>query len=209
MNTPDRRLPEILRHSPVQVALGEGALARLGDLATAAGARHALLVTDPALRAAGHVDRAVHYLHDAFIDVTLFDGAEPNPTSVCVQRGVAAARAGETGKNRPVDLIVGLGGGSAMDCAKGVNLLLTCGGEIADYRGDAPPDVLAKREPLLPSILIPTTAGTGSEAQSFALISDARTHAKMACGDRRLPGQGGLRPGQAILDPGLTWTMPP
>ena len=73
-----------------------------------------------------------------------------------------------------------LGGGSSLDCAKGMNFVLTNGGHMADYRGYG-----KARAPLLPMIGVPTTAGTGSEAQSYALISDAATHDKMACGDPR------------------------
>ena len=96
-----------------------------------------------------------------------------------------------------VDLIVGLGGGSSLDCAKGINFVLTNGGTMRDYRGFG-----KASKPMLPSIGIPTTAGTGSEAQTYALISDAETHAKMACGD---PKTAFL---VAILDPELTVTQP-
>jgi alcohol dehydrogenase len=84
-----------------------------------------------------------------------------------------------------------------MDCAKGINFLYSCGGQIQDYWG-----VGKATGELLPMIAVPTTAGTGSEAQSFALISDATTHVKMACGDVRA----GFR--VAILDPELTATQP-
>ena len=97
-----------------------------------------------------------------------------------------------------MDLLVGLGGGSSMDCAKGVNFLYTNGGVMADYWG-----VGKATRPMLPLIAIPTTAGTGSEAQSFALISDAKTHRKMACGDPK------AAPAIAILDPDLTASQPP
>ena len=96
-----------------------------------------------------------------------------------------------------IDSIVGLGGGSSLDCAKGVNFLLTNGGVISDYRGYGK---VAK--PLLPMIGVPTTAGTGSEAQSYAVISDAATHTKMACGDPSAAAR------IAILDPDLTMTAP-
>jgi alcohol dehydrogenase len=85
-----------------------------------------------------------------------------------------------------------------MDCAKGINFLYSCGGRIQDYWGRD-----KATGPLLPMIAVPTTAGTGSETQSFALISDAETHVKMACGDRRAAFR------VALLDPELTLTQPP
>ena len=197
-------VPAILNQSPVQVVFGDGALDGIGELAREAGGRErVLLVTDPAIIAAGHVARALEMLQSAGLDVITFDEVIPNPTTATVAAGLRAAR------GRSIGLIIGLGGGSALDAAKGINLLLTNGGAICDYWGDPPPDVLARREPLLPMILVPTTAGTGSEAQSFALISDTESHRKMACGDRRLPKAGGLRPRVAILDPLLTRTQPP
>lgn len=156
-----------------------------------------LLVSDAGVVAAGHAHRAAARLEAAGLTVVLFSDVHENPTTQDVAAGVAAAR-GER-----IDMIVGLGGGSAMDCAKGVNLILTNGGKIADYRGEN-----KTSRPLLPFIAVPTTAGTGSEAQSFALISDAATHEKIACGDRRPPEAGGMRPRWAILDPELTRTVP-
>jgi len=96
-----------------------------------------------------------------------------------------------------IDSIIGLGGGSSMDCAKGINFLLTNGGRMSDYRGYG-----KATQPMLPMIAIPTTAGTGSEAQSYALISDAETHVKMACGDPKAAF------GVAVLDPALTISQP-
>jgi alcohol dehydrogenase len=195
-------LRTLLRHSPVRVVFGPGTLGRLGELTKAQRIRCVLLVTDPGIQAAGHVDPAETALRQARLHVTVFDGARENPTIEHVGAGL------EVAQSRQVDCIVAIGGGSAMDCAKGINLLYTNGGEISDYHGDPPPDVLAKRRPLLPMICAPTTAGTGSEAQSFALLSDPVTHEKMACGDRRPPQEGGLRPRVAILDPHLTRTAP-
>ena len=85
-----------------------------------------------------------------------------------------------------------------MDCAKGINFLYSCGGRMQDYWGDG-----KATGPLLPMIAVPTTAGTGSETQSYALIADAETHVKMACGDKRAAFR------VAILDPELTLTQPP
>jgi alcohol dehydrogenase len=96
-----------------------------------------------------------------------------------------------------VDSVVAIGGGSSLDCAKGINFVLTNGGSMADYLGYG-----KAREPLLPMIAVPTTAGTGSEAQSYALIADAKTHVKMACGDPKASFR------VAILDPALTVSQP-
>jgi alcohol dehydrogenase len=97
-----------------------------------------------------------------------------------------------------VDFIVGLGGGSSMDTAKGTNFLLTNGGRMQDYWG-----VGKASRPMLPLIAIPTTAGTGSECQSAALIADEVTHQKMACLDHKAAAR------VAILDPVLTLSQPP
>ena len=142
--------------------------------------------------AAGHVERALDSLQNAGLEVTIFDGVEENPTTLHVDAGVKVAR------NHSIDFLVGLGGGSAMDCAKGINFILTNGGVMADYWG------LNKATKLmLPMIAVPTTAGTGSEAQSFALICDPITHRKMACGDVKAACRA------AVLDPDLTRTCPP
>jgi alcohol dehydrogenase len=150
-----------------------------------------LVVTDPGLEAAGHPRRAVASLKSAGLEVFLFNEVEENPTSKHVDLGVAFARP------LAIDLIVSVGGGSAMDCAKGINFVLTNGGAMADYRGFG-----KAQRPMLPSIGVPTTAGTGSEAQSYALIADEKSHMKMACGDRKAAFQ------IAILDPELTVSQP-
>jgi alcohol dehydrogenase len=96
-----------------------------------------------------------------------------------------------------IDSLIGLGGGSSLDCAKGINFVLTGGGTMRDYWGHG-----KASRPMLPSIGIPTTAGTGSEAQQYAIISDAETHVKMACGDEKAAFR------VAILDPALTVSQP-
>lgn len=175
----------------IHVAFGEGTLDRLGDLARQLGGERALLVTDPGLERAGHVARARAALEADGFQVAVFDGVEENPTTTHVDRGVEAAKS-----HRP-DLLVGLGGGSSMDCAKGINFLYTNGGKMEDYWGDG-----KANRPMLPSIGIPTTAGTGSEGQRFALISRAEDHAKMACGDKK------ARFRTVVLDPQLISSMP-
>src|SRR4029077_6671640 len=121
----------------------------------------------------------------------LFDRIEENPTTAHVNDGLADAQ-----EFRPA-LIVGLGGGSSMYCAKGINFRYSCGGRMQDYWGEG-----KATGPLLPMIAVPTTAGTGSETQSYALVADAKTHVKMACGDKRAAFR------VAILDPELTLTQP-
>ena len=178
-------------HLPTRLVFGSGTLERLGTLARELGFARPLLVSDRGLEEAGHVDRALGLLRGAGLEVEVFDDFDVNPDAAMVERGVGFARA-----RRP-DAVIGLGGGSSLDCAKGINLLLTNGGAMADYRGYG-----HAHKPLLPMIAVPTTAGTGSEAQSYAVIADAETHMKMACGDPQLAFR------LAILDPDLTLSQP-
>ena len=178
-------------HALTRVVFGAGTLARLGEVARELGDTRVLLVTDPGLESAGHPQRAIASLREAGLEVYVFDDVEQNPTSRHVEAGVAFA------KPLGIDLIVSVGGGSAMDCAKGINFLLTNGGSMADYMGFG-----KAARPMLPSIGVPATAGTGSEAQSFALIADEKTHMKMACGDRKAAFR------VAILDPEVTVSQP-
>jgi len=185
-------LPDVLRDTAVRLVFGPATLARLGHLAADENITRVLLVSDPGVAAAGHVQRAAASLREAGIETTIFTGVEENPTTRHVAAGLDVARA------LAINGIVGVGGGSSMDCAKGINFLLTNGGEMADYWG-----VGKATRPMLTLIAVPTTAGTGSEAQSFALITDPTTHQKMACGDKK------ALPRSAILDPDLTATQPP
>ncbi|HEV8543788.1 MAG TPA: iron-containing alcohol dehydrogenase [Verrucomicrobiae bacterium] len=179
-------------HQPgVRLIFGAGSSMRAGQLARDYGARHVLLVTDPGIVAAGHAGRIQGYLEAAGLDVSIFDQADQNPTNGTIDRCLAVARGPK------VDFIIGLGGGSAMDTAKGCNFIFTNGGSIQDYWGHG-----KASKPMLPFIAIPTTAGTGSECQSFALIADERTHVKMACGDPKAAAK------LAILDPELTLSQP-
>ncbi len=174
-----------------RVVFGAGSLDRLGELARELGGRSALLVTDPGLERAGHPQRAQQCMREAGLQVHVFDEVKENPTNRQVDAGVRFAR------QRGIDIIVAVGGGSSMDCAKGVNFLLTNGGSMADYKGFG-----KAAKPMLPSIGVPTTAGTGSEAQCYALITDESSHLKMACGDKKAAFQ------IAILDPELTVSQP-
>jgi alcohol dehydrogenase len=184
-------LPAFDFHPLTRLVFGAGTMARLGDLTREAGGSRVLLVTDPGLEEAGHPQRALEVLRQAGLEAFLFDGVEVNPTSRHVEAGLEVARA------QRIDCLVAVGGGSAMDCAKGVNFLLTNGGTMLDYRGFG-----KATRPMLPSLSVPTTAGTGSEAQSYALIADEQSHMKMACGDRKAAFR------VAILDPEVTVSQP-
>ena len=174
-----------------RLVVGRNAIGRLGELARELGASRALVVSDPGIVRAGHTAIGTGSLEAAGIETARFEAFTENPTTSQVDAGTALARG-----FRP-DLIVGLGGGSSMDCAKGINFLLSCGGRMQDYHGRG-----RATGPMLPSIAVPTTAGTGSETQSFALITDAASGAKMACGDPRAAFR------VAILDVDLTLTQP-
>jgi alcohol dehydrogenase len=178
-------------HPRTRIVYGVNAVERVGALAREINAKKILLVTDPGIAAAGHAARVRRALESAGLEVTFYDKAKENPTTQCVDACVAAARGGS------IDTIVGLGGGSSMDTAKGCNFLLTNGGRMQDYWG-----VGKATKPMLPLIAIPTTAGTGSECQSAALIVDERTHQKMACLDPKAAAR------IAILDPALTLSQP-
>ncbi|MDB5311475.1 MAG: dhaT 2 [Gemmataceae bacterium] len=168
-----------------------GGLARLGGVVRDLGGRRVMLVTDPGLEHAGHPQRAETAVREAGLEVFTFDGVKENPTEREVAAGVVFAR------THRVDSIVAVGGGSSMDCAKGINFLLTNGGRMADYKGFG-----KAAKPMLPSVGVPTTAGTGSEAQCYALITDEKTHLKMACGDKKAAFR------VSILDPEVTVSQP-
>ena len=175
-----------------RLLVGPGRITELGEVAGELGGSRVLVVSDAGVIAAGHTQKGLAALEEAGCATEVFSSFTENPTTAQVEAGTTCAQ-----RFRP-DLIVGLGGGSSMDCAKGINFLLCCGGQMRDYRGRGTAHL-----PLLPSVGCPTTAGTGSETQSFALISDAETGEKLACGNPAAAFR------VAILDPLLTVTQPP
>lgn len=175
-----------------RLVFAPGALARAGLLTRESGISRPLVVTDPGLVKAGHVSRLLTVLSQAGLQPSLFDQVAENPSTLDVDRAVHAARTAKA------DGLLALGGGSSLDTAKGCNFILTNGGRMEDYRG-----IDKATQPMLPFIAIPTTAGTGSECQSSALISDPVTHYKMACLDSKATAR------VAILDPELTLSLPP
>lgn len=174
-----------------KLVYGAGKLAELPRCVQELGLKKVLLVTDAGIVAAGHVGRAQEALEKEGIETVVFEGAHMNPT----ESDIAECR--EFAEGVKPDGLIGLGGGSSMDTAKGCNFLLSSGGTMSDYRGYG----LAKSE-MLPFIAVPTTAGTGSECQSYAVVSQDESHVKMACGDPRALAK------VAILDPELTVSQP-
>jgi alcohol dehydrogenase len=174
-----------------RVVFGDGSLGRLPALAQELGFSRTLVVADRGMVAVGNVDRVAGLLAGADVSPFFFHEFDANPDSAMVEAGRAVAAAAD------VDSIVAIGGGSSLDCAKGINFVATNGGTMKDYWGHG-----KAQQAMLPSIGIPTTAGTGSEAQQYAIISDPRTHVKMACGDEKASFR------VAILDPSLTVSQP-
>jgi alcohol dehydrogenase len=178
--------------SRTRLIFGEGSVEQLGAFCHELGFRRTLLVADKGILACGFVERATNLLTVSGVTAFGFHDFDSNPNTTMVEAGRAFAASVE------IDSFIGLGGGSSMDTAKAINFLTTNRGAMQDYWGYG-----KTRAPMLPMIGVPTTAGTGSEAQSYALISDAKTGVKMACGD---PGAAFKI---AILDPALTLTQPP
>ena len=174
-----------------RLIFGPDTLERVGDIARDLEGKRALLVTDAGIVKAGHAGRAVGFIAAAGLQVEVYDAVRENPSTADVTECVTVARKAN------VDILIGLGGGSSMDTAKGCNFILTNGGEMKDYWG-----VGKATKPMLPLIAIPTTSGTGSECQSAALIADEVTHQKMACLDPKAAAR------VAILDPVLTLSQP-
>ncbi|NEB04195.1 iron-containing alcohol dehydrogenase [Streptomyces sp. SID13726] len=177
-------LPRILR-------VGRGAVGELGDVITGLGLRRPLLVTDAYLAGTGAAERLMTALTDAGLRPRLFAGTVPDPTTDSLGASLAALR------EHGADSVIGFGGGSPMDTAKALGLLAVQGGQMRDYK--APRINLG---PALPVIAIPTTAGSGSEATQFTIITDSATDEKMLClGPAFLPVA-------AVVDFELTLSMP-
>lgn len=182
-----RQLEMTLRN---RVIFGAGAVARLPELIAAAGGSRVFLVTDPGVLAAGIADRAVAASE---LPATVFSEVEPNPSGATVELGATTLRA--LGLDGTV--VVAAGGGSAMDAAKAIALHAANDGPLWELEYDGP-----SLKPGRPIVAIPTTAGTGSEAHPFAVI----THEEI--GRKDYIGHRSLLPYATILDPELTVGLP-
>ncbi|MBI6038262.1 L-threonine dehydrogenase [Clostridium perfringens] len=176
---------------PAISLMGADCLKDAGDQVGELGFKKALIVTDKVLGQIGIVKKVTDVLDNKNIEYAIYDETKPNPTVKNVNDGLSLL------KEKECDFVISLGGGSAHDCAKGIALLATNGGEIKDYEG-----VDKSKKPQLPMVGINTTAGTGSEMTLFAIITDEERHIKMALVDKH------LTPIIAVNDPMLMLAMP-
>ncbi|MEQ1949617.1 MAG: iron-containing alcohol dehydrogenase [Bryobacteraceae bacterium] len=175
-----------------RILFGAGEFSRLGEVARELGGTRCLVVADPGMVDAGYVRDATRSLKARRMDVYAFHDFSAGPSLDSVTAGVAYAAP------HGIDLVVGLGGGSSLDCAKAINLVLSNGGNIADYRGYG-----KAQKPLLPMIAVPTTAGTGSESQSDVWLTYPSSKSRINIGDTKMTYR------VALLDPKLTLTQKP
>ena len=177
---------------PTVSLFGANVLSELPARVTALGGAKPLLVTDKGMTEMGYAKQVTDLLDAAGIDYAVFDETVPNPTDENVEQGAAAYTGNQC------DMLISLGGGSAHDCCKGVGLLVSNGGVIADYEG-----LDMSKKALPPYVAINTTAGTASELTRFTIITNTSNHVKMAIVDWR------VTPDLAINDPLLMVKMPP
>ncbi|ENR2168825.1 L-threonine dehydrogenase [Vibrio vulnificus] len=158
---------------PTVNLMGAGCLKDAADSIKAQGFTKGLIVTDKILNQIGVVKQVQDLLSERGVSAVVFDGTQPNPTISNVNAGLALL------KQNDCDFVISLGGGSPHDCAKGIALVASNGGAIADYEG-----VDKSAKPMLPLIAINTTAGTASEMTRFCIITDEARHIKMAIVDK-------------------------
>ncbi len=176
---------------PTRNLFGEGAVNEVGDLMASLGGKKPMIVTDAFLATCGMAENLAEILRKSGMEPSIFGGAEPNPTDKNVEAGVKAF------KENGADSIISLGGGSSHDCAKGIGLIVSNGGEIYDYEG-----IDKSSNPMVPLMAVNTTAGTASEITRFCIITDTRRKVKMAIIDWR------VTPQIAVNDPNLMKGMP-
>jgi len=177
---------------PTKIVMEPGLRQRTGEYLTGLGLRHVLLVTDPGVKNAGLLDSIYASLEQAGIRYDEIADVKPNPRSEDVNRAAVLYR------GKGIDGVLAVGGGSAMDAAKAISVLLTHEGRVEDYEG-----AFTLKGQVLPIVAIPTTAGTGSEVTFFSVITDTRRQFKMSLLDYR------IGPVLALLDSDITATLPP
>ncbi|MXG90268.1 iron-containing alcohol dehydrogenase [Nocardioides flavescens] len=176
---------------------GAGASAEVGHDLSTYGVTRALLVTDAGVMATGHPTRIAEQIGAHGIETVVFDGARVEPTDTSMEEAIAFAR--DAG---PFDGVVAVGGGSSIDTAKAVALLLTNPGELMDYVNAPVGKARAPEKPLLPLVAVPTTTGTGSESTTVCVLDVLSLHVKTGI------SHPALRPRLAVVDPSLAVSQP-
>jgi hydroxyacid-oxoacid transhydrogenase len=187
----------VFTYGAPQLKFGAGASDEIGYDLTKYGVRRVLVITDPGVAATGHPQRIVEQIAAGGIDARLFDQAHVEPTDVSLAAAVGFAR-----DNGPWDAFVAVGGGSAIDTAKAVNLLSTNPGDLMDYVNAPVGKGRSPEHPLSPLVAVPTTTGTGSESTTVCVLDVLEQHVKSGISHPR------LRPTLAVVDPRLTLTQP-
>jgi hydroxyacid-oxoacid transhydrogenase len=188
----------VFTYAAPPLKFGPGASDEVGHDLSAQGVRRVLVVTDPGVAATGHPNRVADQLRGNAIEAVVYDGAHVEPTDASLQEAVDRAR--DTG---PWDAFVAVGGGSAIDTAKAVNLLTTNPGDLLDYVNPPVGGGRTPRHPLAPLVAVPTTTGTGSESTTVCVLDVLAQKVKTGISHPR------LRPSLAVVDPALTLTQPP
>jgi len=177
---------------PSRVFFGQAAANQIGSIVRTFNIQAALIVCDQGVKAAGIMTPILLSLEEAEVTVNVFDKVTANPSDSLIAEAVEYAR------NLSVDIVIAVGGGSSLDAAKAINILLTNDGPIQRYEG-----IDQVKRQTLPLIAIPTTSGTGSEVTSFSIITDSENKRKMVIGGKFVGAT------IAVLDPELTIKLPP
>ena len=178
---------------PTRIEYGGGVISKLGDELRLLKAQKVAIITDPGIIKAGLLDKITSILKEEKLLYNVFDGVDPNPKDRNVERGAQVVR------SFGADAMVAIGGGSVIDCAKAIGVLVSHDGKrIKDFEGKT-----AVKKQILPFIAIPTTAGTGSEVTFSAVITDTENNYKMTVRSPFMAAK------VALLDPKLTVTVPP
>lgn len=195
---PPARAETVFTYSAPALKFGPGASAEIGADLRALGANRTLLVTDAGVAASGASGRVADGLSAAGLDAVVFDEVHIEPTDQSLTAAIDFARAAG-----PFDAIVAVGGGSSIDTAKAVNLMLTNRGELMDYVNAPVGAGKVPEHPLLPLVAVPTTTGTGSESTTICVLDVTELSVKTGISHER------LRPRLAVVDPDLTFSQPP
>jgi 1,3-propanediol dehydrogenase len=191
IDVPERAGLRLAKYHVPEIVFGEGALGEAAHAAARLGARRPMLVTDPGLLATPWVGELRDYLAEAGLRPVPFSGLTPNPKDHEITAGYRRYR------DQNADVVLGIGGGSVIDAAKGIALLAAAGGDILDFEG-----VDRSSAPIPPLVMMPSTAGTGADVSQFCIVTDTQQHTKITIVGRTLV------PDVSVIDPRLLSTMP-